>query len=182
VTPGSIHQIRVTISVPSNARTGDHLTALIVEQRPQNLKSPQNSRQMVVRYRMAAVFYIKVPELTRKGSFEDLYAEAGSDGIKVTPVLKNVGNSLIRPEASIKIHDKDGRTVAELPLSETIPILGGSEVARPVMIEQRLPQGVYSVKYKIDFKDGQPPTEGVTELVVQGDRQVASSTSSPQKP
>ena len=68
VTPGNVHSIRVTISVPKDATPGDHLSALIVEQRPDTIKLIQNRRQMVVRYRMAAVFYIKVGQLTRRGS------------------------------------------------------------------------------------------------------------------
>jgi hypothetical protein len=62
VTPGNLHAIRVTISVPIDATPGDHLTSLIVEQRPDNIKLNENRRQMVIRYRMAAVFYIKVPQ------------------------------------------------------------------------------------------------------------------------
>src|ERR1044072_4610516 len=34
VVPGNLHAIRVTVSVPKDATPGDHLTALIVEQRP----------------------------------------------------------------------------------------------------------------------------------------------------
>src|SRR5688572_2756150 len=49
VTPGNLHSIRVTVSVPKDATPGDHLTALIVEQRPDSLKLNQNRRQIVVR-------------------------------------------------------------------------------------------------------------------------------------
>src|SRR5215510_8012592 len=75
VIPGNLHAIRVTVSVPKDATPGDHLTALIVEQRPDNIKLNQNRRQMVIRYRMGAVFYIKVPQLRRQGSLESLRAE-----------------------------------------------------------------------------------------------------------
>src|SRR4030095_6123178 len=70
VTPGNLHAIRVTITVPKDATPGDHLSALIVEQRPDNIKLNENRRQVVIRYRMAAVFYIKVPQLHRRGSLE----------------------------------------------------------------------------------------------------------------
>src|SRR5262249_25867509 len=52
VIPGNLHAIRVTISVPKDATPGDHLSALIIEQRADNLKLNQNRRQMVIRYRM----------------------------------------------------------------------------------------------------------------------------------
>lgn len=174
VMPGTIHQIRVTVSVPANAAPGDHLAALIIEQRPDTLKAEGNLRQMVVRYRMASVFYIKVAGLARKGNFENLFAEYTVDGIVVTPILKNEGNSVIRPTASLTVVDSDGKAVAELPGVEPLPILAGSEIAQPLLIEKKLAPGLYSVKYRVDFQDGRPATEGVTDLVVRSAPQIAT--------
>ncbi|HKG45436.1 MAG TPA: hypothetical protein VKB02_01820 [Pyrinomonadaceae bacterium] len=166
VTPGNLHSIRVTISVPKDAAPGDHLTALIVEQRGDNIKLNQNRRQMVIRYRMAAVFYIKVPQLRRQGSLESLRAEATVDQVVVTPLLKNSGNSVIRPLASLKVTDSSGVSVAELPQKESLPLLGGAELVQPLVLESRLAPGTYTVKYRVDFQDGNRPTEGITELVI----------------
>ncbi len=181
VAPGLQHQIRVTISVPLNATPGDHLSALIVEQRPDTIKVVQNTRQVVVRYRLASVFYIKVGALTRKGNFENLVAESRDGGISVTPVLTNEGNSVIRPTASITVADADGKPVAEVGEAETLPVLANATAARPFFIEKSLAAGKYTVKYRIDFQDGRPPTEGVTELNVPAP-QVASSGTTPKKP
>src|SRR5947209_7979116 len=112
VTPGNVHSIRVTISVPKDATSGDHLSALVVEQRPDTIKLIQNRRQMVVRYRMAAVFYIKVGQLTRRGSLENLHAEVSADSVRLIPTLKNQGNSAIRPVASAQITNAAGQSVA----------------------------------------------------------------------
>jgi hypothetical protein len=166
VIPGNLHAIRVTISVPKDAIPGDHLAALIVEQRPDNIKLNQNRRQMVIRYRMGAVFYIKVPQLRRHGSLESLRAEATADQIIVTPLLKNDGNSVIRPLTSLKVTDSSGVAIAELPPKESLPLLGGAELIQPLVLETRLAPGTYNVKYRVDFQDGSRPTEGVTELVV----------------
>ena len=166
VTPGNLHAIRVTISVPKDATPGDHLTALIVEQRADNLKLNQNRRQVVIRYRMGAVFYIKVPQLRRQGSLESLRAEATVDKVVVTPLLKNAGNSVIRPLTSLKVTNSSGVAVAELPQKESLPVLGGAELLQPVVLETRLAPGTYTVKYRVDFQDGSRPTEGVTELVI----------------
>ena len=166
VTPGNLHAIRVTISVPKDATMGDHLTALIIEQRPDNLKLNQNRRQMVIRYRMAAVFYIKVPNLRRQGSLESLRAEAKGDQVIVTPLLKNAGNTVIRPLTSLKVVDRSGASVVELPQKESLPLLGGAELMQPLVLETRLSPGTYNVKYRVDFQDGSRPTEGITELVV----------------
>jgi len=166
VTPGNLHAIRVTVSVPKDATPGDHLTALIIEQRPDNIKLNENRRQMVIRYRMAAVFYIKVPQLRRQGSLESLRAETKDDQIFVTPLLKNSGNTVIRPLTSLKVTDTAGIAVAELPQKESLPLLGGAELVQPLVLESRLAPGTYTVKYRVDFQDGSRPTEGVTELVI----------------
>jgi|SRR5688572_8857588 len=166
VTPGNLHAIRVTITVPKDATPGDHLTALVIEQRPENLKLNENRRQMVIRYRMGAVFYIKVPHLRRQGSLESLRAEAKGDQVIVTPLLKNAGNSVIRPITSLKVTDSAGVSVVELPQKESLPLLGGAELAQPFVVETRLAPGTYNVKYRVDFQDGTRPTEGITELVV----------------
>jgi len=166
VVPGNLHAIRVTVSVPKDATPGDHLTALIVEQRPDNLKLNENRRQMVIRYRMGAVFYIKVPQLRRHGSLESLRAEANGDQVIVTPLLKNSGNSVIRPLTSLKVTDSAGVAIAELPQKESLPLLGGAELIQPLVLETRLAPGTYNVKYRVDFQDGSRPTEGISELVV----------------
>lgn len=181
VVPGTIHQIRVTIAVPANATPGDHLTALLIEQRPENLKYEQNLRQMIVRYRMASVFYIKVSNLTRKGSFEDLYAESKPDGIMVTPTFKNEGNSMIRPTASVRVFDTDGKMVAEVPEIEPLPILAGSELSPSFLIDKVLAPGTYTVKYRIDFQDGGKATEGITDVSIKG-AQIASGPLPAPKP
>ena len=177
VIPGNLHAIRVTISVPKDATPGDHLTALIIEQRPDNLKLNQNRRQMVIRYRMAAVFYIKVPQLHRQGSLESLRAEASGDQVVVTPLLKNSGNSVIRPLSSLRVINSSGVSVAELPQKESLPLLGGAELVQPLVLETRLAPGTYNVKYRVDFQDGSRPTEGVTELVVPQSQRTSSGPS-----
>ena len=166
VTPGNLHAIRVTISVPKDATPGDHLSALIIEQRPENIKFNENRRQMVIRYRMASVFYIKVPQLRRQGSLESLRAEAKEGQVIVTPLLKNAGTSVVRPLTSVKVTDSSGAAIAELPQRESLPLLGGAELIQPLVLEARLAPGTYNVRYRVDFQDGTRPTEGITELVI----------------
>ncbi len=178
VVPGHLHAIRVTVSVPKDATPGDHLTALIIEQRPDNIRINPDRRQVVIRYRMAAVFYIKVPQLRRAGSLESLRAEATENQVVVTPLLKNTGNSVIRPLTSLKVTDSAGVAVAELPQKESLPLLGGAELVQPVVLEQRLAPGTYTVKYRIDFQDGSRPTEGVTEFVIPQSQRTSSGATS----
>lgn len=166
VAPGSIHSIRVTVSVPADAAPGDHLAALIVEERPDSIKLNQSTRQMVVHYRMASVFYIKVGKLVKRGTLENLQAEASSKGIVITPTLKNDGNSVLRPTASLKIFDAENKPVAEIAEIEPLPILGNSVVSQANLIEKELPPGTYTIKYRVDFQDGSRAVEGVADLTV----------------
>jgi P pilus assembly chaperone PapD len=166
VQPGQTHSIRVTVSVPKDAAPGDHLASLIVEQRPDTIKLNQNARQMVMRFRMAAIFYITVPQTTRRGTLTNLQATVEREKVVVTPTLRNEGNSVVRPITSLKITDASGRTVAELPDSESLPVLGGATLSRPFTFEQTLAPGTYTVRYRVDFQDGGKVTEGITDLVV----------------
>lgn len=166
VMPGKTHSIRVTISVPKDATPGDHLAALVIEQRPDTIKLNQNARQMLMRFRMASMFYITVPQVTRRGTLENLKATVDARGIVITPTLRNGGNSMIRPITSAKVIDSAGRTVAELPEGESLPILGGAELSQPLVIEKALRPGAYTIRYRIDFQNGSTVTEGVTDLLV----------------
>ena len=164
--PSKIHPIRVTITVPKDATPGDHLAALFVEARPDNLKVDQNRRQVILRFRMAALFYVMVPRLTKKGSLQNLKTGVSEQGILVTPTLKNDGNSHLRPLHSVKVLDPAGAVVAEILESESMPVLAGSEMSHSLVIQKTVTPGAYSVLYRVDFRDGNPTTEGHTELVV----------------
>lgn len=168
--PSKVHPIRVTISVPKDATPGDHLAALFVEARPDNLKLDQTRRQVILRFRMAALFYVMVPQLTKKGSLQNLKTGVSEQGILITPTLKNDGNSHLRPLHSVKILDSAGATVAELPETESLPVLAGAEMSRALTIPKSLSAGTYSVRYRVDFKDGSAATEGRTELVIKDRR------------
>ncbi len=166
VQPGQTHSIRVTISVPKDAAPGDHLAALVIEQRPDTIKLNRGARQMLVRFRMASMFYITVPQTVRRGTLENLQATAGPQGITITPTLKNDGNSVVRPLSSLQITDSRGRTLFELPEGESLPVLGGSLLSQPLKIDKTLPPGTYTVKYRVDFQGNGKATEGITDLVV----------------
>jgi methionine-rich copper-binding protein CopC len=100
----------------------------------------------------------------------------------VTPTLKNEGNSMIRPLASLKVLDADGKIVADMPEVEPLPILAGSETSQAVRIDKPLAPGTYTVKYRIDFQDGGKATEGITDLIIKPSVQIASVFAPPAKP
>ncbi|MBP7474633.1 MAG: hypothetical protein KA810_05180, partial [Pyrinomonadaceae bacterium] len=78
--------------------------------------------------------------------------------------------------------DADGKTVTEMTGLEPLPVLGGSETAQPLVVEKQLPPGTYSVKYRVDFQDGRPATEGVTDLIVKTAPQIATGNPPAKKP
>lgn len=181
VQPGQTHSIRVTISVPKDAAPGDHLAALVIEQRPDTIKFNRSARQMLVRLRMASMFYITVPQTVRRGTLENLQATAGPQGITITPTLRNAGNSAIRPLSSVRITDSRGRTMIETEENESLPVLGGSLLSKPLTIDKTLPPGTYTVKYRVDFQGNGKATEGITDLVIKEGitREPIAATSSP---
>lgn len=166
VEPGNAHVIRVTVSVPKDAAPGDHLAVLFVEPRPDDLKTHTNTRQVQVKFRMGAVFYVMVPGLTQKPALENLKAETSPKGILVTPRINNQGNSHVRPVHSVQVTDGAGVVVASVADVESLPVLAGSELEAPVVIEKSLPDGTYSVRYRVKFAENDPVTEGITALVV----------------
>ncbi|HLG14244.1 MAG TPA: hypothetical protein VJH03_07040 [Blastocatellia bacterium] len=164
--PGKVHPIRVTISAPKDAMPGDHLAALFVESRPDNLKLDENRRRVILRFRMAALFYIMIPRLTNHGSLQNLTAEATYKGVVIKPTLKNEGNSHLRPTHSVKITDRGGGVAAQYTERESLPVLSGSEMSQAIEIDKLLPPGVYTVYYRVDFKDGKAIQEGQTTIIV----------------
>jgi hypothetical protein len=165
IMPGNTHAIRVTISVPADAKPGDHLAVLFVEPRGDNLKAAQNQKQVRMKFRLASIFYIMVPDLTRKPSLENLKAEAGEKAVVVTPTFKNQGNSHVRPVCSIKVVDQAGVIVAEMSNVELLPVLALSEIDIPVTVDASLAEGVYQVRCRVDFGYGEV-TEGQTDLII----------------
>jgi methionine-rich copper-binding protein CopC len=137
---------------------------------------------MVIKYRMAAAFYIKVPQLHQQGSLESLKVEASKEELTVTPLLKNAGNTVIRPLTSLKVMNAAGVAVLELPQAESLPLLGGSELIQPLVLQARLAPGTYTASFRVDFQDGSRPTEGVTEFTVRESQAVSNATSPGQNP
>lgn len=165
IIPGNTHAIRVTISVPADAKPGDHRAVLFVEPRGDNLKLSQSRKQVRMKFRLASIFYIMVPALTRKPSLENLKAEASEKSVVVTPTFKNEGNSHVRPVCSIKVVDQAGVVVAEMSNVELLPVLALSEIDIPVMVDVSLGEGNYQVRCRVDFGYGEV-TEGRTDLIV----------------
>lgn len=165
--PGKPHSIRVTVSVPASAQPGDHLAALVVEPRASSLKEKGNTRHMTVRYLMASMIYIKVPALKRSGSLAGLTATSQEGKVVIKPTFRNAGNTVLRPNSSLQVADAKGQIVVESKSEEMLPVLAGAELSAPQTIDKPLSPGTYSVKYRVDFHDGNDRIqEGVTNLVI----------------
>lgn len=166
VQPGGLHTIRVTVSVPKDAAPGDHLAALMIEPRSNNIKTASTGPQFRVSFRLGALFYITVPGATRKGSLEDLKAQVSREAIQIIPTIKNSGNSALRPAYTLKIVSESNETVFESELTQAQAVLGQSVQSRSIKLESELVPGNYKVFYKVNFNDGNPVVEGVTSFTV----------------
>lgn len=170
VAAGETHPIRVTVDVPAGTPHGDYTAVLFVEERPPDLKPADNRKQIRFHFRLAAILYVQVGTLTRKGSLEALAVETGAGKVTVTPTLKNSGNAHIRPVHSFEILDAAGARVASL--AETIPgpVLSNGEFAPPLTVAANLAPGAYTLKYRVDFKDGGKVFEGRKAFTVAPER------------
>jgi len=166
VTPGKTYPIRVTISVPKDATPGDHLAVLFVEERPGDIKTKKNVKQLTFHFRLAAVFYVMVTPLNAKGALAGLQANVVPGALEVIPTLRNEGNTHLRPAQSFQLLDASGKVVLEQEPSEGYPLLGGGELKQAMRVPQSLAAGEYSLRYRVDFKDGSKVIEGRTRVTV----------------
>jgi hypothetical protein len=166
---GETHPIRITVDVPADAAPGDHTAAVFVEERPAEIKANQNVKQIIFHFRLAALIYVMVEPLTQKGALVALDAAVTGGQLSITPKLKNEGNSHIRPLQGYELLDKDGRIVASQEPSEGYPVLGNSEYSPVLAVDKKLEPGEYSVRYRVDFRDGSGKVvEGRKAVVVPG--------------
>lgn len=165
--PGGMHPVRITVTVPKNARPGDYTTAMIIEPRPSNIK--KSGRHVAFRLRLAAILYVMVPPFKTDASLKALRAELkSSEEITVTALLENKGNHRVRPKCGVTVIDAKGLEVARRATAEELPVLRGHTLQQrlPVALNKPLGPGSYSVRYRINFGDGKATVEGRTTLSV----------------
>lgn len=157
---GQAYPIRVTVDVPPETPPGDYTAVLFVEERPSDIKTQPGRKQIRFHFRLAAIFYVMVGELTHKGSLTALEVDASVSPPVITATLKNEGNSLIRPTHSLEVVNSSGERVAQLPESAPGPVLAGAEFAPQLELPSPLSPGSYTVRYRVDFLDGSKVIEG----------------------
>ncbi len=174
VTPGETHSIRVTVDVPEDATPGDYTSVLFVEERPPDLKQQATSKQIMFHFRLAAIIYVMVPPLTTKGSLTALDAQIAPTQITVQPVLRNEGNTRVRPTQSLDLLDAQGTVIHSATIGSNTPILANSELQPTLTLEKLPPPGEYSLRYRVDFHDG--------SKVIEGRKAITIPAPAPQKP
>lgn len=176
--PNVLQPIRITISVPRDAKAGEYRSALIMEERPVSNRDAAAVRALNVRYRFAVLFYVMVSGKIPKAELTGLSVEADGKNVKVIPFLKNDGNVHLRPSARIAILDPQENVVFERPESAMTVLLSGAQLAEPVSFEKDLPPGRYQLRCTIDFGERLPLQVGKTKFKI-GNPLVASGFSSP---
>lgn len=176
---GEVHPIRVTVDVPPGTPPGDYTAVMFVEERPPDLKAQGNRKQLRFHFRLAAIFYIQVGQLTKKGSLEALEVDTTVSPLVVVPTLKNSGNSHLRPLHSFEILDVGGKRVASVAESSPGPVLAESEFLPKVKADTALPPGSYTLKYRVDFRDGGKVVEGRKAFTIGGAAAPAAGATKP---
>ena len=164
--PDKTLHVRMTITVPKDAKPGDHTAALIIAPRAANLKNVGRKRRMVFQFRLAAIIYVMVPSFHAKPSLTGLKAAQEESHIAVSPTWTNDGNHRARPLQGVTVHDAKGKQVAKLEPAAGLPILAGHTLTNVLKIPKKLPAGTYKVHYRADFRRDGGIIEGRTKLVV----------------
>ena len=106
-----------------------------------------------------------MPQLRRVGSLESLRAEATAKS--VTAPAEERRQQCDSSAYVVEDYGQQWRRCRGVAAKGIVALLRGSELAQPVVVEARLAPGTYNVKYRVDFQDGNRPTEGITELAKQ---------------
>lgn len=166
VVPGETHSIRVTIDVPQDAAPGDYTSVLFVEERPPDLKHQANTRQIMFQFRLAAIFYVMVPPLTTKGALTGISAELKGPQLLVMPTLQNEGNTRLRPDHTLQLVNAKDEVLFESTAKSSTPVLAGATYQPVLTIDKLPPPGEYTLRYRVDFKDGSKVIEGRKPVVI----------------
>lgn len=145
--------VRVTLSVPAETAPGVYRAALFFEEHSIVPPASQDTRRMVLRYRLSTLMYIIVPKIEKKLDVQDvLVSGSGAEGLTLTAVLNNTGTVHLRPKHWVEIADASGNVFAKLEPRPTMPVLPSHQLEVSVQVPKDLlrPSPSYTVRYFVD--------------------------------
>lgn len=114
--PNETKVIDFTIKVPENAEVGDHMGAIIVQNK--EIPKTEEGTAMQVVNRVGARIYLTVPgEIIKELEFKDFSWKMEKGQVVFYLTLTNKGNVRISPKEEIKIRDKSGNTIDKIKIA-----------------------------------------------------------------
>ena len=150
--PRETKTIDFTITVPDIVDVGDHMGAIIVQNK--NSSESLGEGGLRITTRVGARMYITVPgEIVRRLTF-NTFTEKFEDG-KVTlfPSLSNEGNVRVQTKGEIEIINEAGERVATLPIPER-EVFPHEEITIPVLFDMALSPGSFIARASVEYGEG----------------------------
>jgi len=150
--PREVRKIRLTINKPKDASPGGHYASLVFQPLiPQEIISKES---IFIFARVAALVFIQtkgeiIEDLSlKKINHNKLYQ---STPITIETILKNNGNTHLRPSGKITLYDEvRKKTIANFGLVPSL-ILPKTEKSYPITIEDQKLLGRYSIKAELSY-------------------------------
>jgi len=156
--------IPFTISVPPDARAGEHRAAILLElanldtSRPADF--PEGQIYVAVRFRKALNVRVMLPGPVAV-DFEIVSVEHVFEGGQSTfqVELRNRGNiSTDVAGGKLDVRDASGEVIGTLPIKMNGKFLAGDTVLYPVRFDEPLPEGRYTAAVTVDYGGDEPAT------------------------
>ena len=145
VEPGESKEIRYTLTIPAEARTGGYRGALIVEGMPAQPGLP-TPKKMAVHGRFGVMIYETVGKPDIRAKFTEFQVVPEKRQMKFVLTLANAGTSHFRPKKSkIAVKNSQGQEVAKVDIPDS-PVLPGT--TRDVEFPQELQLSLDSIWLK----------------------------------
>lgn len=148
--PGAMAVVPFTVTVPDDARPGDHAAGVIA-----SLAAGQG--QVAVESRVITRMYVRVA-----GDLQPAISVAGirsavsggvldwNRSVEVTYTLDNTGNVALRGRVSVWVTGPFGRTLAEAPTQETAELLPGEDLTLTILLEDVPSLGLLTAHVRLD--------------------------------
>lgn len=155
--PGEEMVVPFTITVPSNASSGQHVAGLVVAAPPFGGPSPsgendgQFAAMVIQQGAVAVVIDVPGPRVTRLEITGTCLKEQDDLGATFVVAVRNSGNILVKGEGFLLIMDRDGQELASNPLKMGT-VLAGDATTFQVRHPVHLADGDYLVNAVLNYE------------------------------
>lgn len=149
--PHEVRQIKVIIKEPKKASPGGHYATLIFQ--PLVPEAVISKQSVFVFARVAVLFFMQVKgDISENVEIKNLNVNSfyRSTPLELSVILKNKGNTHLRPAGTFEITDEKKKIIARIPITPSL-LLPGTEKEYTITLDTSLPLGKYSAQAVITY-------------------------------